>query len=77
MPRPSHSWLDRSNYTWRRLQVMKPLIMQFSSTSCHFIPPRSRYSPQYPVLSSWTSYETYRLWNTSLLVSVHPLCKRF
>jgi hypothetical protein len=24
MPRPSHpSWLDCSNYTWRRVQVMK------------------------------------------------------
>jgi hypothetical protein len=24
MPRPSHpSWLDHSNYTWRRVQVMK------------------------------------------------------
>jgi hypothetical protein len=32
---PSHSpWLDHSNYTWRRVQVMK----QFSPTSCHFIP---------------------------------------
>jgi hypothetical protein len=29
MPRPSHpSWLDYSNYTWRRVQVMKLLIMQ-------------------------------------------------
>jgi hypothetical protein len=30
MPCPSHPpWLDRSNYTSRRVQVMKPLIMQF------------------------------------------------
>jgi hypothetical protein len=28
---------DHSNYTWRRVQVMKLLIMQFSPTSCHFI----------------------------------------
>jgi hypothetical protein len=35
MPHPSHpSWLDYSNYTWRRVQVMKFLIMQFSPTSC-------------------------------------------
>jgi hypothetical protein len=34
MPRSSHpSWLHHSNYTWRRVQVMK-----FSPTSCHFIP---------------------------------------
>jgi hypothetical protein len=27
---PSHRpWLDHSNYTWRRVQVMKLLIMQF------------------------------------------------
>jgi hypothetical protein len=23
-------WLDHSNYTWRRVQVMKLLVMQFS-----------------------------------------------
>jgi hypothetical protein len=35
---PSHlPRLDHSNYTWRWVQVMKLLIMQFSLTSCHFI----------------------------------------
>jgi hypothetical protein len=29
---------------------MKLLIMQFSPTSCHFIPLRSKYCPQHPVL---------------------------
>jgi hypothetical protein len=28
-------WLDHSNYTWRRVQAMKLLIMKFSPTSCH------------------------------------------
>jgi hypothetical protein len=29
MPCPSHPpWLDHSNYTWRRVQVMKLLIKQ-------------------------------------------------
>jgi hypothetical protein len=38
MPCPSHPpWLDHSNYTWRGVQVMKLLIMQFSPTSCDFI----------------------------------------
>jgi hypothetical protein len=38
-PCPTHpSWLNHSNYTWRRVQVMKLLIKQFSPTSCHFIP---------------------------------------
>jgi hypothetical protein len=48
MPYPSHPpWLDYSNYTWRRVQVMKYLIMQFSSTSHHFISLRYKYSPQH------------------------------
>jgi hypothetical protein len=47
MPCPSHlPSLDHSNYTWRRVQVMKLLIMQFSPTSCHFI-------------SLWTTYYYY------------------
>jgi hypothetical protein len=30
MPCPPHRpWLDHSNYTWRRVQVMKLLIMQY------------------------------------------------
>jgi hypothetical protein len=51
MPRPLHPHcLDHSNYTWRRVQVTKLLIMQFSPTSCHFIPLWSKYSPRHPVL---------------------------
>jgi hypothetical protein len=31
MTRPSHPpRLDYSNYTWRRIQIIKPLVMQFS-----------------------------------------------
>jgi hypothetical protein len=49
VPCPSHPpWRGHSNYTWRRVQVMKILITQFSRTSCHFIPRRSKYSPQRP-----------------------------
>jgi hypothetical protein len=49
MPCPSHApWLHNSNYTWRRVQVIKLFIVQFSPTSCHFIPLRSKYSPQHP-----------------------------
>jgi hypothetical protein len=48
---PSHPpWLDYSNYTWRRVKVMKLLIMQFSQTSRHFISLRPKYSSQRPVL---------------------------
>jgi hypothetical protein len=42
MPCPSHPlWIDHCNYTWRRVQVMKLLIMQFSPTSQHFMCLRS------------------------------------
>jgi len=41
---------------------MKLLIMQSSPASCHFLPLRSKYSPQYPVLKSSTC--------------VFPLCER-
>jgi hypothetical protein len=41
MPYPCHyPWLDHSNYTLRRvqvMQVMKLIIMQFSPASCHVI----------------------------------------
>jgi hypothetical protein len=41
---PSHPpWLDHSNTIWRRVQVMKLLIMQFSPTSCHLIPTKSKF----------------------------------
>jgi hypothetical protein len=38
MPRQSNpSWLDHSNYTWRRVQVMKLLVMQVSPVSCQLL----------------------------------------
>jgi hypothetical protein len=51
MPCSSHPpSLDHSNYTLRRVQVMK-LIMQVSPISRHFISLRSKYSPQHPFLT--------------------------
>jgi hypothetical protein len=48
---PSHlPWLDRSNYTWWRVEVMKLFFIEFSPPSLHFIPLFSKYSPQHPVL---------------------------
>jgi hypothetical protein len=53
MPCPSHPpSLDHSNYIWRRIQVMKLLVMQFSSKCYHFIPLWSKYSPQAPFFSN-------------------------
>jgi hypothetical protein len=35
MPRSSHPpWLHYSNYTWRRVQIMKLFVMQFSPSTC-------------------------------------------
>jgi hypothetical protein len=39
--------LDYSNCTWRRVQIMKFLVMQFFSFSCHLT---SKYPLQHPVL---------------------------
>jgi hypothetical protein len=50
MPRPSHTHLfDHPNNIWWSVQVMKLLIMQSSPASYHFLPLRSKYSPQDPV----------------------------
>jgi hypothetical protein len=51
MARPSHPpQLDHSNYTLRRVQIMKLLVIQFSPFFRHLIPLRSKYPPQHPVL---------------------------
>jgi hypothetical protein len=42
--------LYNSNYTWRRVEIMKLLVMQLSPPSGHSIPLWSKYSPQHPVL---------------------------
>jgi hypothetical protein len=48
---PSHPpWLYHSNLTWWRVQLTKLLIIQFSPTFRHFIPLRSKYSPQHLLL---------------------------
>jgi hypothetical protein len=51
MPYQSHTpLLHYSNFTWRTVQVMNLLIIQFSPTSCHFISLQSKHSPQHSVL---------------------------
>jgi hypothetical protein len=53
MPRPSHPpRFDYSNYTWRRVQITKLLVMQFSAFSRHLISLRSKYPPQHCVLNN-------------------------
>jgi hypothetical protein len=48
---PSHPpWSDHANTVWWGAEIIKLLIMQFYTTSCYFIPLRSKYSLQHPVL---------------------------
>jgi hypothetical protein len=48
---PSHPRLFYDPYSmWRRVQVMRLLIMQSSPVSSHFLPLRSKYCPQHHVL---------------------------
>jgi hypothetical protein len=42
--------------TWRRVQVMKLLLMQFSPTSCHFIPLRSKIFSSAPCFQTPSGY---------------------
>jgi hypothetical protein len=46
----SSSLLYHSNYTWRRVEVMKLLVMQISPPSRHVVTLRSKHSRQDPVL---------------------------
>jgi len=39
-----------------RVHIMNPFVMQFSPVSCYFLPLRSNYSPQQPVLSGCNVY---------------------
>jgi hypothetical protein len=46
----SPPWFDHPNNILWRVQIMNHLSMKFSSAFCHFIPVRSKYSPQHPFL---------------------------
>jgi hypothetical protein len=53
--RPPHPpLLDNSNYTLRRVQISELLVMQFSSSSHHFIPLHSKYYPLHRMISQQT-----------------------
>jgi hypothetical protein len=48
--RPVILFFNSTLAVWRGVQIMKLLVMQFPPMSRHFIPRRSKYSLQYPVL---------------------------
>jgi hypothetical protein len=49
IPCPSHPpWLDHCNHIWRRVQVMKIRIMQFSPATYQ----SSLFGPQHPLINS-------------------------
>jgi hypothetical protein len=49
MPCPIHPpWVHHSNYTWRKVQVMKLLIVPFSLFFYYFFPLGPKYSPLFP-----------------------------
>jgi len=48
---PSHPlWCDYPNNIWWSVKIMKLLSMHSSSAFHHFLPFRSKYSPQHPLL---------------------------
>ena len=57
MPRPSHPrGFDKAKF-WEEVKMTKSLIKQFSSTSYHFRPLASTYTPQQPVLVRYSSFD--------------------
>jgi hypothetical protein len=74
---PSHPpWLNDSNYTWWRAWVMKHLIMQFSTPSCHFTPLQSKYSSQHPVHKHSIWYILSLLISLSLPMAVRGIPRK-
>jgi hypothetical protein len=78
MPHPSHSsWFDHSNIGWG-VQIIKVLIMQFSSLPCFLVPLRPKYFLN--TLFSHTlslRFRTQKLVcidvkERALLISIHP-----
>jgi hypothetical protein len=60
---PSHLFsLERLNHIWRRVHVMKRLIMQPYTTSCYRTQVRYKYSPLHPVLKYPQSTSIFLPW---------------
>jgi hypothetical protein len=57
----SHPPSLHSNYTWRKVQVMKLLLMLIYPASRCFTPLRSKYSPRQPVLKHLSLYSSLNI----------------
>jgi hypothetical protein len=82
MPFPSHHpWLDHSNKTWRRVQVMKLLMMQLSPFSRSVRSVRSRYVHsvlqhlclQRLLVTVWIVFPLKTVMGWAVLSQQHPL----
>ena len=52
---------------------MKSLTMQFSSSPCHFLPPRPTYHPQHPVAIPFTLFDRPKQHNTTQHITVFQI----
>jgi hypothetical protein len=81
MPHPPHpAGLDNSDYTWRRIQIMQLLVMQFSPPSSvvpiFYLAHSSQTPPVSPLMSETKFHIPYRtvdkiiiLYNRILVIS--------
>jgi hypothetical protein len=59
MPRPSNPRFDHPSNIWWSVQVTKLLIMQSSTASRHFLPPKPKYSTRHSVMISFATTNLY------------------
>jgi hypothetical protein len=72
---PSHPpRLHHSNYTWRRVEIMKLNIMDLLPTACHFTPFWSIYYNQHPTLKY---IQSMNFIVSTLLCVIYKICDKY
>jgi hypothetical protein len=75
-PCPPHSpWFDLPNEVWGWVQIMKLSTVQPSPFSAYYIPLRSKYSPQHPVLKSYQSSHSFSVQRTKFRAHTKQLAE--